>query len=106
MMGCCGDKTREVLNMTKHIAQGWYNLVLHKSHENTKTFRNVCRNCEHNRFLGIRGICGICKCFLPAKTRVPLKSREINGVIVKEMVVDCPKGFWPHPSTTPAKGDH
>jgi len=106
-MTCCGDKAKKVLGMARNIATGWYNLLLHKSHEDTKLYGSICLQCGNNRFLGIRGICGICKCFLPAKTRVPPKEVEVTQedgtvVIVKEMVVDCPLGYWPPPGGGPA----
>lgn len=86
----------------KNIATGYWNLIMGIAHEDMTAWRRVCRNCGKNRFMGIPRICRICKCFLPAKTSVPPKEKKVEQedgtiVIVKEMVVDCPLGYWPPP---------
>jgi hypothetical protein len=37
----------------------------------------ICKNCEH---ISVANTCGICHCFMPAKTTLALAS--------------CPKGHW------------
>ena len=79
-MGCCGKKI-------KHIAQAYTGIIIKKmtgkevmKYEFTDNRVRICQKCEFNYWMGRTLWCSICKCFIPAKTRIENEN--------------CPKGKW------------
>lgn len=48
----------------------------------------ICKNCEH--FVNLVKVCDICKCFMPAKTKLAN--------------VNCPQGIWKAYQSVPTQG--
>jgi len=95
-MGCCG----KMIDKAGNIVKGWTNYLLGRDMVYTRAALYACKQCKHNRFLGFRGVCAICRCWIPAKTRVPLKPRTIKAedgsmVTISERVENCKLGKWP-----------
>ena len=65
-MSCkgCGKQIRNII-------VGWTSLLVRKPDKLAKIRLRICRNCEYNRWKGLRMWCAKCKCHIPAKVRVP-----------------------------------
>jgi len=95
-MGCCGDKVKKGIN----IAGAYKNTMTGKKFEYTAAARLACRNCEHNRWLGIRGVCAICHCWNLVKARqtprrLEVKQEDGSIVVVETIIESCPLNKWP-----------
>ena len=83
-MSCgCGKVVKKAKNIVKGNAMyAAYKVgALPKDkYEYWRKRRDICKECEYNRWIVKRLFCSICGCFVPAKAMV--KDEE------------CPKGFW------------
>lgn len=83
-MSCCGKKKTTisyVARKTKHIVQGYFRLFRHINLIESNNRINICQVCEKKVLIKNSLWCSICKCFIPAKSRVEEE--------------DCPLGKWP-----------
>ena len=78
-MSCCG-RGKKITNKGKNIIKGFTALATGKKYEFTDSRIKICRNCKDNYWIGKTLWCSICKCNIPAKSRV-----ESEG---------CPKNKW------------
>lgn len=69
-MGCCGKKAKQIFDKGKNIAVGYTNYTRGKKFEFTDSRIRICQKCEKNYWIKKTLWCSICKCFIPAKTRV------------------------------------
>lgn len=81
MNSCCNKKKQiTVVKKTKHIIEGWSNLITNKYKHTpfVKSRAEICSRCKElnkmNKF------CKICGCFIPAKITVKKEK--------------CPVGYW------------
>lgn len=68
----------------RHIVSGFKNFFLGKNKELAKKRYQVCKKCPDRKGY----FCGICHCFLRAKTSadyIMLNDKSVGG---------CPKGLW------------
>jgi len=72
-MGCCGKKVKNIIKGNLALAMG-------VKYEFTDGRIRICQKCEENYWIRRTLWCRICKCFIPAKSRV--KDEK------------CPKGKW------------
>lgn len=77
-MTCCGKKVKQVATKATHITKGWLGLMVGKATPESRRRLQVCRNCSSNRWNGLRMWCKECKCYLPAKVRVPEEKCKLN----------------------------
>jgi len=83
-MSCCGKK---LVQKASHIVKGnamyaaySVGFLPKEKYEYWRKRRDICKNCEYNKWILNKLFCSICKCFIPAKAMV--KDEK------------CPKGFW------------
>ncbi len=67
-MGCCGK--------AKNIVHGFKTLAVDKvTRANKYVFTDsrvrICQKCDERKWIGRSLWCKLCKCFIPAKARVP-----------------------------------
>jgi len=79
-MGCCGKTIRKA----KNIVRGNVALMMGMKYEFTDGRIGICQQCAKDKtggyWIGKTLWCSICKCYIPAKTRVKEEK--------------CPKGKW------------
>lgn len=78
-MGCCGK--------ARNIVKGFAALATGKKYEFTDDRVRICQECDRNKWWFGLLFCRECKCFVPAKARVPPGEAEAEDE-------KCPLDKW------------